>query len=61
VVPQDAPAAIAAAVREAFLHREGLAEMGESGRRHALSRYARPVVTAEYDALIGQVLRERAA
>jgi colanic acid biosynthesis glycosyl transferase WcaI len=61
VVPQGSPGAIAAAVRHAFANREALVSMGESGRRHVLAHYARPVVTARYDALISDVLKERAA
>jgi colanic acid biosynthesis glycosyl transferase WcaI len=61
VVPQEAPDAIAGAIRQAVHHRDELAAMGASGRRHVLSHYARPVVTAQYDALIAQVLKERAA
>lgn len=61
VVPQESPAAIAGAVRQAFANRAALVDMGQSGRRHVLAHYARPVVTARYDALIGEVLKERAA
>jgi colanic acid biosynthesis glycosyl transferase WcaI len=61
VVPQEAPDAIAGAIRRAVHHRDELAAMGAAGRRHVLSHYARPVVTAQYDELIAQVLKERAA
>jgi colanic acid biosynthesis glycosyl transferase WcaI len=48
VVPQESPQAIASAIRDAFRHRESLAAMGASGRRHVIAHYARPVVTARY-------------
>ena len=59
VVPQDDPAAIAAAIRRAFERRTELAAMGEAGRAHMVTRYARPVVTAHYDALVRQLAGER--
>ena len=58
VVPQDDPAAIAAAIRHAFAERAGLAARGEAGRVHMVTRYARPVVTAQYDALVRQLAGE---
>ena len=61
VVPQESPQAIASAIRNAFHNRESLAAMGASGRRHVIAHYARPVVTARYDALIDEVVKERAA
>ncbi len=58
VVPQDDPAAIAAGIRQAFERRPDLPAMGEAGRAHMLTRYARPVVTARYDRLVRQLAGE---
>lgn len=55
VVPQDDPAAIAAAIRHAYGERASLGATGEAGRTHMVTRYARPVVTAQYDALVRQL------
>jgi colanic acid biosynthesis glycosyl transferase WcaI len=59
IVPQESPRTIAETIRHAYRHRDLLASMGASGRRHVLAHYARPIVTARYDALIGDVMRER--
>lgn len=61
VVPQDSPAAIAAAVRHAASRRSELASMGEAGRRYVAAHYDRPVVTGQYGKLIGQLAAGRAA
>lgn len=61
VVPQDSPAAIAAAVRQAASRRTELAAMGEAGRRYVAAHYDRPVVTGQYGKLIGQLAAGRAA
>ncbi|MEZ5290847.1 MAG: glycosyltransferase family 4 protein [Vicinamibacterales bacterium] len=61
VVPQDAPAAIAEAIRTAAAGGAALAAMGEAGRRHVAEHYARPVVTGRYHALVDALARRRAA
>ena len=61
VVDQASPDAIAAAIRRAHGDRAGLAAKGEAGRRHVLTHYARPVVTARYSALIGELLEAKTA
>jgi colanic acid biosynthesis glycosyl transferase WcaI len=48
-VPQDDPAAIAQAIRQACADRPALERMGQAGRRHVAANYARPIVTARYD------------
>lgn len=61
IVPQDAPAALAEAIRAAYRDRAGLARMGAAGRQHVLAHYGRPVVTARYAALLGDAMRVYAA
>jgi colanic acid biosynthesis glycosyl transferase WcaI len=61
VVPQHDPSAIAAAIRQAFERRADLPAMGEAGRAHMLTRYARPIVTARYDRLVRQLTGETQA
>ena len=56
LVPSAAPAAIADAVRRAHRDPSGLRAMGEAGRRHVAHHYARPLVTARYDALLADVI-----
>lgn len=61
VVSQESPQAIADAIRQASTDRAALAAMGASGQRVVRTEYARPVVTARYDALLRAAIEARAA
>ncbi len=55
IVPPGDAAQLAQVVRDALRHRAVWAEMGTRGREYVMTRYARAVVGAEYDALVRAV------
>jgi len=57
VVPPGSPDALASAVVAAMHDPSACAAMGEAGRRHVLTHYTRPSISAQYEALV----REAAA
>ena len=56
VVSPPTPAAIADAIRRACRDGPALRAMGDAGRRHVVQHYARPLVTARYEALLTHVI-----
>jgi len=52
VVPPGSPEALASAVVAAMRDASACAAMGEAGRRHVLTHYTRPSVSAQYEALV---------
>jgi colanic acid biosynthesis glycosyl transferase WcaI len=52
VVPPGSPKVLATAVAEAMRDVSACAVMGGAGRRHVLMHYARPSISAQYEALV---------
>jgi colanic acid biosynthesis glycosyl transferase WcaI len=57
VVPPGEAAAMAGAIRSLLEQPQHAAELGTRGRAYALAHLARPVCTAQYDALLRQMAR----
>jgi colanic acid biosynthesis glycosyl transferase WcaI len=52
IIARPAARDVAEAIRRAHADRSSLAALGAAGRRHVERHYARPLVTARYDALL---------
>jgi glycosyltransferase involved in cell wall biosynthesis len=57
VVPPGSAEALAHAITGAMRDALGAVAMGEAGRRHVLTHYTRPSISAQYDALIREAAR----
>jgi colanic acid biosynthesis glycosyl transferase WcaI len=57
VVPPGSPEALAGAITEAMRDPSACAAMGAAGRRHVLTHYTRPAISAEYEALVREAVR----
>ena len=57
VVAPGSPKALANAIAAAMRDESACALMGEAGRRHVLTNYARPSISAEYEALVREAAR----
>lgn len=55
--PPDDPLRLAQAIREAYVQRDRLPEMGQSGRQYVLAHHSKAAVAGLYDGLIRKVAR----